>query len=218
MCLCRGHRSFSDAVDAWYSEVSSYNFDAPGWSSQTGHFTQLVWKSTTKVGCAYTTKCTWSTYVCQYSAPGNVIGTDWSEQVKPQTAGDTTTTTTPGSSTWSTPVVPAVPSQPNADSSSADSSSDDSTGVIPAPRDDSSLFGNNDDRSASSTRDSDAPTEIPVGHNPTDPSQQNPEPLPQGHAADGSATTPPAGMSQPPPGHNPNWPWSVQVTPNGAGG
>ena len=33
------------AVDAWYSEVSQYNFGRPGFSASTGHFTQLVWKS-----------------------------------------------------------------------------------------------------------------------------------------------------------------------------
>ena len=33
----------SNAVDAWYGEVSSYNFSKPGFSSSTGHFTQ-VWR------------------------------------------------------------------------------------------------------------------------------------------------------------------------------
>ena len=31
----------SNAVDAWYGEVSSYNFSKPGFSSSTGHFTQV---------------------------------------------------------------------------------------------------------------------------------------------------------------------------------
>jgi hypothetical protein len=46
---CRGYPSFKSAVDAWYNEVQSYNFNSPGWSGATGHFTQLVWKDTTKV-------------------------------------------------------------------------------------------------------------------------------------------------------------------------
>ncbi|MGW3044184.1 CAP family protein [Kitasatospora sp. NPDC001159] len=41
-----------DAVDSWYSESKQYNFNSPGFSDETGSFTQLVWKSTTKVGCA----------------------------------------------------------------------------------------------------------------------------------------------------------------------
>ncbi|GAA4936241.1 uncharacterized protein YkwD [Nonomuraea thailandensis] len=42
----------SDAVNKWYDEISSYDFDAAKFSSDAGHFTQLVWKSSTKVGIA----------------------------------------------------------------------------------------------------------------------------------------------------------------------
>jgi len=63
-----------DAVDAWYNEVSQYNYNAPGFSEATGHFTQLVWKATTEVGCASQT-CSSGTYVfCEYQAAGNVVG------------------------------------------------------------------------------------------------------------------------------------------------
>jgi hypothetical protein len=34
------------------ADVSAkYNWNAPGFSSATGHFTQVVWKATTEVGC-----------------------------------------------------------------------------------------------------------------------------------------------------------------------
>ena len=34
----------------WYNEIKSYNYAKSGFSGATGHFTQLVWKSTTSVG------------------------------------------------------------------------------------------------------------------------------------------------------------------------
>jgi len=78
-----GYASLADAVDAWYNEVKLYDFNNPGWNTATGHFTALVWKSTTKLGCAINAACSsWTTYVCQYGPPGNVIGVDWSQEVK----------------------------------------------------------------------------------------------------------------------------------------
>ncbi|MFF2629942.1 CAP family protein [Kitasatospora griseola] len=41
-----------DAVDAWYEGSAHYDYTKPGFSRETGSFTQLVWKSTTKLGCA----------------------------------------------------------------------------------------------------------------------------------------------------------------------
>ena len=40
-----------DAVDAWGNERDEYDFNNPQFTEQTGHFTQLVWKNTTTVGC-----------------------------------------------------------------------------------------------------------------------------------------------------------------------
>ena len=30
-----------EVVDSWYSEISNYNYSQPGFSSSTGHFTQV---------------------------------------------------------------------------------------------------------------------------------------------------------------------------------
>lgn len=68
-----------DPVNAWYDEISQYNYNNPGFSEATGHFTQLVWKDTSKVGCAMV-KCNniWRQYtICEYSdSRGNIVGTD----------------------------------------------------------------------------------------------------------------------------------------------
>ena len=65
------------AVQAWYGEEKQYNYNNPNWQPGAGHFTQVVWKGTTKVGCAAVQCGNLGTYViCEYSPPGNVIGKD----------------------------------------------------------------------------------------------------------------------------------------------
>ena len=49
--LAEGFTNITEAVDAWGGEQADYDFNNPGFSEQTGHFTQLVWKATTTVGC-----------------------------------------------------------------------------------------------------------------------------------------------------------------------
>lgn len=72
--LAAGATSAYKVVDMWYNEVDDYN-----WSSQSryDHFTQVVWKSTSKLGCAYK-DCrsnNWGYYtVCSYDPAGNVLG------------------------------------------------------------------------------------------------------------------------------------------------
>ena len=41
----------TSAVDMWYEEIADYDFNNPGWKSGTGHFTQVVWKGSEKLGC-----------------------------------------------------------------------------------------------------------------------------------------------------------------------
>ncbi|OJH40988.1 CAP family protein [Cystobacter ferrugineus] len=74
----KGGAAAESAVKSWYNEVGRYNFAKPGFASGTGHFTQLVWKASTRLGCAIVQgKATqrWETYVvCNYSPPGNYQG------------------------------------------------------------------------------------------------------------------------------------------------
>ncbi|EMG45509.1 hypothetical protein G210_4295 [Candida maltosa Xu316] len=70
-------------VTAWYNEAGTDGKDYDyGSATDYNHFTQLVWKSTTKLGCAYKT-CgvvngvqLQKYIVCSYDPAGNVIGTD----------------------------------------------------------------------------------------------------------------------------------------------
>ncbi|RKG74476.1 CAP family protein [Corallococcus terminator] len=66
------------AVSAWYGEIAKYSFKNGRFSADTGHFTQLVWKGTTKIGCAIARgkgSKWYETYVvCNYRAPGNMMG------------------------------------------------------------------------------------------------------------------------------------------------
>ena len=38
--------------NSWYSEVSKHNFDVEPMSTGTGHFTQMVWKASKRMGIA----------------------------------------------------------------------------------------------------------------------------------------------------------------------
>nr|VFU02981.1 mRNA [Oulactis sp. MM-2018] len=70
--------SCKDAVEAWYSEIAYYDYNNPGFASNTGHFTQVVWKATTHVGvgiAAVTSGGFTSTYVvARYTPAGNLQG------------------------------------------------------------------------------------------------------------------------------------------------
>lgn len=64
----------TDAIKAFYEEIKDYDFDNPGFSDKTGHFTQVVWKATTKIGAAGKTRADGSfIVVVRYSPPGNLV-------------------------------------------------------------------------------------------------------------------------------------------------
>ena len=64
------------SIDLWYDEIKLYNFNYPGYSPSTGHFTCLVWKSSTTFGMGYSynndTKVVDITM--NTAPPGNIIG------------------------------------------------------------------------------------------------------------------------------------------------
>jgi len=65
-----------NAVRLWYRGESKYDYNHPGYSSGTGAFTQLVWKSTTHVGIgvAWNPRKNWWVVVANYNPAGNYHG------------------------------------------------------------------------------------------------------------------------------------------------
>lgn len=68
-------------VDSWVSETKNYDYSANTCSGTCGHYTQVVWRSSTGVGCGvkacstnspFTGSTNWFIVVCNYSPPGNV--------------------------------------------------------------------------------------------------------------------------------------------------
>lgn len=64
------------SIDLWYDEISLFDFSNPNFSSQTGHFTCLVWKSSTNFGMGITMDLSNNKVDIgmNTSPPGNVMG------------------------------------------------------------------------------------------------------------------------------------------------
>jgi hypothetical protein len=103
-----------------YDEVRMYNFNNPGFSSATGHFTQVVWRSSSTIGCAVQA-CNnglggtgWprgSLVVCRYSPAGNVLGS-FQTNVLPASLNPPPVTPPTPPVTPPPPVNPPPPSNP----------------------------------------------------------------------------------------------------------
>ena len=77
LAIATGQRLTPDqVVKLWADEQKNYdhasNTCAAG--EVCGHFTQLVWKNTREVGCGVAVKADREVWVCNYSPPGNVVG------------------------------------------------------------------------------------------------------------------------------------------------
>jgi pathogenesis-related protein 1 len=72
-----GNATAQGAVQAWASEAANYNYANNTCSGICGHYTQIVWRSTAKLGCAKGDCPSLqfrSTIVCNYGPGGNVGG------------------------------------------------------------------------------------------------------------------------------------------------
>nr|XP_060639305.1 Golgi-associated plant pathogenesis-related protein 1 [Anolis sagrei ordinatus] len=71
----------SEVAERWYNEINNYNFQNPGFSSGTGHFTAMVWKSTKKMGVGKAAASDGSTFVvARYVPAGNIVNPGQYEQ------------------------------------------------------------------------------------------------------------------------------------------
>ena len=77
-----GYMNPSDAVTMWADEVKQYSFGQPGFSMETGHFTQVVWRGTMQLGCGHSQCNGNDLWVCEYDPPGNWEG-QYQENVLP---------------------------------------------------------------------------------------------------------------------------------------
>lgn len=72
-----GDATAKGAVDSWASERTNYDYPSNVCSGVCGHYTQIVWRNSTMIGCAKSS-CSGlmysSTIVCNYGPGGNISG------------------------------------------------------------------------------------------------------------------------------------------------
>jgi pathogenesis-related protein 1 len=66
----------STVVKEWASEARDYAYRTNACSGDCGHYTQIVWRDTMKVGCAVARDTRREIWVCSYDPPGNYQG-EW---------------------------------------------------------------------------------------------------------------------------------------------
>lgn len=76
----KGYFTPERMVDGWIREKRFYkagvfpNNSSTGRVSDVGHYTQLIWRATTQVGCATATGGREDVLVCRYAQAGNYVG------------------------------------------------------------------------------------------------------------------------------------------------
>ncbi|KAF2624398.1 PR-1-like protein [Macroventuria anomochaeta] len=116
--LASGYPNVTASIEAWGNERDDYDFDKGEFASKTGHFTQLVWRNTSTVGCART-ECNGSQkggkgdapgwyVVCEYYPTGNVIG-QFTDNVLEQLPDDKVPSASDAPTTTGVPSATATP-------------------------------------------------------------------------------------------------------------
>lgn len=69
-----GFDKWSGCIAAWYSEKKDFIYNGTVDSTKVGHYTQLVWETTSAIGCGYAKCKNFPLYVCNYGPSGNYAG------------------------------------------------------------------------------------------------------------------------------------------------
>lgn len=76
----RGAYAYGDMIGAWVAERRYYRPGKVPDNSSTAkfgdvaHYTQIIWRATTRVGCALASNSSDDYLVCRYTPAGNVVG------------------------------------------------------------------------------------------------------------------------------------------------
>ncbi|CAF1174750.1 unnamed protein product [Rotaria sordida] len=74
--------SAKEATKHWYDEIELYDFKRPYYSEDTGHFTQMIWKSTERMGVGFALSADEREVyiVANYYPAGNIINPGYFEK------------------------------------------------------------------------------------------------------------------------------------------
>jgi len=76
----RGAYAYAEMIDHWIDERRDFvngitpNFSRTGKWEDVAHYSQIVWRGTTRVGCAIASNARDDYLVCRYAPAGNVVG------------------------------------------------------------------------------------------------------------------------------------------------
>jgi hypothetical protein len=76
----RGAYSLEEMAGSWADERSLFragtfpDVSTSGKYGDVGHYTQMIWRGSSSLGCALRRGARWDYLICRYSPPGNIVG------------------------------------------------------------------------------------------------------------------------------------------------